>query len=213
MAGLWRKRASVGLLLVAAMAACNQTPTPGLARGEALFDTCAPCHGTDGAGNQKLAAPNIAGLPQWYVVQQLQNFQAGHRGGTPFDTTGIRMKSMSWSLDLDGDLESVAEYVASMAHTYPEPVLEGGDAQAGQASFAVCTACHGADGKGNEAVHAPPLVGQADWYVLSQLHKFKAGWRGADPVDIWGATMRPNAMMLDDQSMLNVVAYIQTLPK
>ena len=211
MAGLWRKRASVGLLLVAGMAACNTPPTPGLARGEALYDTCAPCHGPQGAGNQALAAPNIAGLPQWYLVQQLQSFQAGHRGGTPFDTTGIRMKSMSWALDLDGDLESVAEFVASMPHVVQEPVLEGGDAQAGQASFVVCTACHGPDGKGNEAVHAPPLVGQADWYLLSQLHKFKAGWRGADPADIWGATMRPNAMMLDDQSMLNVVAYIQTL--
>jgi len=203
----------VGLLLVASVAACNETPTPGLARGEALFDTCVPCHGTQGAGNQELAAPNIAGLPQWYIVQQLQNFQAAHRGGTPFDTTGIRMKSMSWSLDLDGDLESVAEYVASLPRTNPAPVVVGGNAAAGQANFAVCTACHGQDGMGNEAVHAPPLVGQADWYLLSQLHKFKAGWRGADPADIWGSTMRPNALMLDDQSMLNVVAYIQTLPK
>jgi cytochrome c553 len=151
------------------------------------------------------------GLPQWYIIQQLQSFQAAHRGGTPFDTTGIRMKSMSWTLDLEGDLESVAEYVASLPATNPEPVLEGGDAQAGQATYVVCTACHGADGKGNEALHAPPLAGQADWYLLSQLHKFKAGWRGADPADIWGSTMRPNAMMLDDQSMLNVVAYIQTL--
>jgi cytochrome c553 len=90
-------------------------------------------------------------------------------------------------------------------------VLEGGDAAAGQATFTVCTACHGPDGMGNPALHAPPLVGQADWYLLSQLHKFKAGWRGFDPADTWGATMRPNALMLDDQSMLNVVAYIQTL--
>lgn len=199
------------LLLAFGAAACNQAPTPGLARGEALFDTCVPCHGAQGQGTQTLGAPAIAGLPQWYVQAQLEKFQAGHRGGDAFDTTGIRMKTMSWSLDLEGDLESVAEYVSSMAPTNPAPTLEGGDPQAGQANYAVCAACHGADGRGNEGVHAPPLVGQSDWYLVAQLHKFKAGWRGGNAEDTWGATMRPNALMLDDASMLNVVAYIQTL--
>jgi len=211
MAGHWRKRAAFGLLLVASAAACNQAPTPGLARGEAVYNTCVPCHTAEGAGTEKLSAPAIAGLPQWYVEEQLRNFQAGHRGGMPFDTTGIRMKSMSWTIDLPGDLESVAEYIASLAPTNPVAVVEGGDAQAGQATFQTCAVCHGADAKGTEVMHAPPLTGQSDWYLLNQLHKFKSGWRGTDPADIWGSTMRPNAMMLDDQSMLNVVAYIQTL--
>ena len=202
---------SVVLLLALGAAACNQTPTPGVARGEALYDTCAPCHGASGGGSQTLAAPAIAGLPQWYVQAQLEKFQAGHRGGNAFDTTGIRMKTMSWSLDLPGDLESVAAFVSGMAPTSPAAALEGGDPQAGQATYQVCAACHGPDGKGNEAMHAPPLVGQADWYLLAQLHKFKAGWRGANPADTWGATMRPNALMLDDAAMANVVAYIQTL--
>lgn len=199
------------LLLALGAAACNQAPTPGLARGESLYDTCVPCHGAMGQGNQTLGAPAIAGLPLWYVQSQLEKFQVGHRGGNAFDTTGIRMKSMSWSLDLEGDLESVAEFVSSMAPTNPAATLEGGDAQAGQATYAVCAACHGPDGRGNEAVHAPPLVGQSDWYLVAQLHKFKVGWRGSDPADTWGATMRPNAMMLDDAAMMNVVAYIQTL--
>ncbi len=199
------------VLLALGAASCNRAPVQGVARGEALYDTCTPCHGENGAGNRTLAAPAIAGLPQWYVQAQLEKFQAGHRGGTAFDTTGIRMKSMSWSLDLTGDLESVAEFVAGMAPTNPEPVLQGADAQAGQATYQVCAACHGTDGRGNEAVHAPPLVGQSDWYLLAQLHKFKAGWRGANPADIWGATMRANALTLDDAAMANVVAYIQTL--
>lgn len=199
-------------VLALGAAACDRAPEQGMARGEALYDTCAPCHGVNGGGNQALGAPAIAGLPQWYLQSQLEKFQAGQRGGHAFDTTGIRMKTMSWSLDLPGDLESVAEFVAAMAPTAPAPALQGGDAQSGQATYVVCGACHGADGKGNEAVHAPPLVGQSDWYLLAQLHKFKAGWRGANPADTWGATMRPNALMLDDAAMANVVAYIQTLP-
>lgn len=199
------------VVLALGVSACDRTPTPGLARGKALYGTCAPCHGANGAGNRALAAPAIAGLPKWYVQSQLEKFQAGHRGGAPFDTTGIRMKSMSWSLDLAGDVESVAEFVATLARTDAAPVLQGGDVQAGQVAYQVCAACHGPSGEGNEAVFAPPLVGQNDWYLLAQLQKFKAGWRGANPADIWGATMRANALTLDDAAMADVVAYVQTL--
>jgi len=210
MARLWIRQACTGVLLVA-VTACNQAPTPGIARGQAIFGNCTPCHGPNGHGTEALAAPNIAGLPQWYVQAQLEKFQAAHRGYNPWDTTGIRMKSMSWTLDLPGDLESVAQYVASLPRVPSEPTLQGGDAQAGQATYQVCAACHGPQGAGNQAVNAPPLVGQADWYLLAQLHKFKGGLRGTDPADISGATMRPNSLALDDQAMANVVAYIQTL--
>ncbi len=201
---------ALAVVLLLSAAACNPAPTPGLARGEDLFVTCAGCHGPQGAGNRVLAAPAIAGMPRWYVQAQLEGFQVGHRGYSAFDTTGIRMKSVSWSLDAAGDVASVAEYVASLPAARPAPVLSG-DARAGEATFQTCLACHGADGAGNEAIHAPPLTGQSDWYLLSQLEKFKAGWRGTRPEDIWGATMRPNAMMLDEAAMANVVAYIQTL--
>jgi cytochrome c553 len=205
----WSVR-TAALVLVGVSAACNRTPTPGVARGKAVYKTCVPCHGAEGAGNRVLGAPAIAGLPAWYVQAQLENFRAGRRGYAPFDTTGIRMKSMSWALDLEGDVQSVASYVASLPVADPAPVLAG-DAAAGQAAYLVCSACHGADGSGNEAIHAPPLAGGSDWYHVAQLRKFRDGWRGTDTADIWGQTMRPNAMALDSAGMANVVAYIQTL--
>jgi cytochrome c553 len=198
------------LLLVALLAACNQPPTPGLARGETLYDSCAKCHGDAGEGDERLRAPAIAGLPQWYVESQLVKFAAAHRGYDAHDTTGIMMKSVAWILDREGDVPSVAQYIASL----PQPRVPGvlhGNAQAGAATFATCAACHGAQGEGNEAVHAPPLAGRSDWYLLAQLQKFKNGQRGARPEDVWGATMRPQAMMLDDSAMINVVTHIQGL--
>ena len=206
----WWARAAAVAAVGALAAGCGRAPTPGLARGKALYDTCLPCHGAGGGGNQALGAPAIAGLPAWYVSAQLENFRAGRRGYAPFDTAGIRMKSISWSLDLEGDVPSVAEYVASLAPVNPAPVLAG-DAAAGQAGFVACSACHGADGAGNETIHAPPLAGQSDWYLAAQLRKFRDGWRGTDTADVWGQTMRPNAMALDSAGMANVVAYIQTL--
>ena len=199
------------VLLVTVFGACDTTPEQGIARGDALYDTCAPCHGVQGGGNQELGAPPIAGLPQWYIEAQLEKFENGWRGAHPLDTVGIRMRSMANALDLDGDRTSVAQYVAQMPQMNPEPVLQVGDAQAGATPFQTCIACHGPDGTGIEAVNAPPLVGQADWYLLAQLRKFRAGWRGTHPQDISGATMRPNSLLLDDAAMENVVAYIQTL--
>lgn len=181
-----------------------------MARGKALFRGCTPCHGELGTGSQALGAPAIAGLPQWYVEAQLQNFQAGRRGGAPFDTTGIRMKSMAWTLSGPADVGSVAAYVASLPSPAPIPVLRG-DTTAGRAAFSVCAACHGPNAEGMEPMHAPPLAGRSDWYLLAQLHKFRAGWRGTDTADVWGQVMRPNAMPLDDAAMVNVVAYIRTL--
>jgi len=199
------------VLLLSSLAACGRVPEQGIARGKDLFDTCVPCHGANGGGNQALGAPAIAGLPQWYIEAQLAGFQAGHRGYAPFDTVGIRMKTMSWSLDLEGDNASVAEYVASLSPVPQPTVLHGGDAAAGQTTWAVCTSCHGADARGNDVLHAPPLAGQADWYLAAQLRKFRVGWRGTADGDVWGGSMRPNAMALDDAAISNVIAYLHTL--
>lgn len=202
----------IGLpLLVIGAAACDAAPPPvGMARGAELYETCQPCHGADAAGNPEIAAPAIAGLPQWYIQEQLRGFQAGYRGDHASDLPGLRMRPMALSLTREGDIESVAEYVASLDPVYPVSTLHG-NAGAGAASYAVCLACHGADGLGNPDLHAPPIVQLDDWYLLNQLRNFKSGARGARPGDTWGATMRVNSLALTDQAMQDVIAYVQTL--
>jgi cytochrome c553 len=202
----------IGLpLLVFGAAACDATPPPvGMARGAELYETCQPCHGPEAAGNPEIAAPAIAGLPQWYIQDQLRGFQAGYRGDHASDLPGLRMRPMALSLTREGDIESVAEYVASLDRLYPESTLHG-NAGVGAGSYAVCLACHGADGLGNADLHAPPIVQLDDWYLLNQLRNFKSGARGARPGDTWGATMRVNSLVLTDQAMQDVIAYVQTL--
>ncbi len=204
-----RALAAAGAVLLIG-AACARPSAPSVARGKAVFGRCTPCHGDLGAGNAALGAPAIGGLPRWYVEQQLGNFRTGMRGYAPFDTAGIRMKSMSWTLEDSSDVVSVAMYVATLPAPHAAPTLHG-DAAAGQTSFAVCAGCHQADASGNEATHAPPLAGRSDWYLLRQLHNFRSGWRGTNGADMWGTVMRPNAMPLDDAGMVNVLAYIATL--
>jgi cytochrome c oxidase subunit 2 len=91
----------------------------------------------------------------------------------------------------------------------PEP-----DVAAGQTLYAVCSACHGSQGEGNEMLNAPKLAGQESWYLKRQINNFRHGLRGADSSDTFGAQMAPMAAALADETSLdNVVAYINSLPE
>lgn len=193
-------------------AAAQEDPTD-LARGEQLYALCAQCHGTAGAGNEGALAPAIANLPRWYVQTQLGKFKGGIRGLHPDDMGGLRMYPMSQWLRSDEDLLAVAAYVGSMPEAEPVNAVEAsGDPGRGQGYYAVCSACHGAQALGNEAMGAPPLTGLNDWYLLSSLKKFKAGIRGSGPGDALGSAMIGMASTLpDEQAILDVIAYIRSL--
>ena len=206
----------LGVLAVAAVClvwGCGR-PATGMARGQELFENCQPCHGQHGAGDLALRTPAIAGLPAWYVTAELAKFKGNIRGAHPDDSEGHRMRPMARALYHPGDIESVAEYVSKLPKVNVQHVLEG-DVAAGQARYvSVCIACHGPDGKGNQAMNAPPLVGQADWYMVAQLKKFKTGMRGAHPEDVSGSQMRAmSSTLTDTTAMHDVVAYIKTLPQ
>ncbi len=197
--------AVAGLALVAPAAAEG-------GRGEALFDLCTQCHGNAGEGKHEFEAPAIAGLPAWYVTTQLNNFRSGARATHFDDIQGMRMRPMALSLTGEGDVEAVSAHVASLPVATPAPSLEGGDAARGKNLYVLCASCHGIDGNGSEPQRGPPMVGQSDWYLMTQLDKYKKGVRGRDPRDSFGLMMQPMALTLpDEQAMKDVIAHIMTL--
>lgn len=201
------------VVLVAALSGCRPDGAKKTLTGQELFASCTSCHGPDGYGQQDIGAPAIAGLPAWYLEAQFYKFRTGVRGAHPDDFEGLRMRPMTRQMIDDGEIKAVIGYVATLPAKTQAKTVDG-DATAGAASYATCTACHGPDGKGNQALNAPPIVGQHDWYLVSQIKKFKSGVRGAHPKDVTGAQMRPMAMTLaDEQAMKNVVAHIATLAK
>lgn len=202
--------------LLAMAAACQASGPEALdevSQGKRLYANCVSCHMADGSGDEKIGAPAISGLPQWYVEAQLWKFRSAQRGSHFDDITGMKMRPMSLALPGEKDVTAVSAYIAQMSPVRNAKAVEG-DATRGAALYATCTACHGANGAGLEALRAPPLVGQDGWYMVAQLQKFKAGIRGVNPADASGATMRPMAAVLtDEQAMRDVVAHIQTLSK
>ncbi len=88
---------------------------------------------------------------------------------------------------------------ASMFNT---AVAVEGDAEAGKAKSAVCSACHGATGVNPNPTY-PDLAGQHAVYIAKQLADFKSGTR-TDMV------MAPMAVSLSEQDMADLGAYFSS---
>jgi cytochrome c oxidase subunit II len=112
------------------------------------------------------------------------------------------------------DEEGAFQTWLSQQSTYAQTLATvAGDIAAGQASYAVCSACHGQQAEGNPVLNAPKLAGQAGWYLARQIRDFKLGIRGGDAKDTYAQQMLPFAATLaDDTAIKNVVAYIASLP-
>jgi len=90
---------------------------------------------------------------------------------------------------------------------------QAADPAAGKAAYAVCAACHGQQGEGNQAMNAPRLAGQEGWYIKRQLEAYRNGHRGTAPGDTYGMQMRPMAMAVSDPTAVdNLIAFIGTFP-
>jgi cytochrome c553 len=197
-----------------ARAASTPVSTTARASGKATaaadYSFCTVCHGAHGNGNPAINAPKIAGIEPWYLKRQLELFRAGSRGTQPSDRPGTEMRAIGQPLD-DVAIEAIAAYVATF-DARPPPVTVTGNAKRGRSLYTSCSGCHGPRGEGNSALNAPALAGQTDWYLVTQIERFRAGERGFAPEDVFGNQMRAAAAMLPDTGAVNdVVAYINTL--
>lgn len=115
--------------------------------GERLFmNNCSQCHGSDAHGGKGF--PNLTDA-DWL------------HGGTPDKiietiTQGKmgQMPVMAAAVGTSDDVKNVANYVLSLSGSAHDSVR----AALGKPKFAACAACHGADGKGNQALGAPNLT-------------------------------------------------------
>ena len=117
------------------------------AMGERLFLTyCAQCHGSDARGNKGF--PNLADR-DWLYGSEPETIKLSILNGRHG-----QMPPMGAAVGSEKDIESVAHYVLSLSGSAHDSIK----ATAGREKFAVCAACHGADGKGMAAMGAPNLT-------------------------------------------------------
>jgi len=125
--------------------------------GKRLFMTyCTNCHGSDARGGAGF--PNLADN-DWLYGGQPENIQATIMNGR----NGV-MPAWGAVLGNEGVID-VANYVMSLSGR----TVNADAAAAGKVKFQqVCAACHGPDGKGNQAIGAPNLTDNIWLYGGSQ---------------------------------------------
>lgn len=114
--------------------------------GERLFlNSCAQCHGSDGQGTRGF--PNLTDKDWLYGgdPQAIVTSITGGRNG--------QMPPMGAAIGTEEDVRNVANFVLSLSGSQHDAVK----AAAGKLKFTICAACHGPEGKGNQALGAPNL--------------------------------------------------------
>lgn len=85
-----------------------------VSRGASLYRTCASCHGEQGQGIWAMNAPRTAGMSDWYLERQLENFKAGVRGAHPSDFYGKQMGFMARMLSGEDAIEDLVAYINTL---------------------------------------------------------------------------------------------------
>ena len=176
-----------------------------VAAGQALFATCAACHGAKGEGAGMF--PKLAGLSADKAADLLKKYRAGETVGANTAMMAPNAKALT-----DANIADLGAFIASLggsvavaapAAAAAAPASTGkGDAALGKEKYATCAACHGANGEG--AGMFPKLAGTPADKIADLLKKYRAG----ETVGANTAMMAPNAKTLTDADIDNLAAYI-----
>lgn len=118
-----------------------------MAIGERLFmNNCSQCHGSDARGSKGF--PNLTdkdwlhgGTPE-KIIETITHGRIGN------------MPPMAAAVGTPDDVRNLAQYVLSLSNS-PHDSLK---ASLGKSKFGACAACHGADGKGIQAIGSANLT-------------------------------------------------------
>jgi cytochrome c553 len=178
----------VWLLVAAAMPPNAGRAQAGPADAETVHfwsNECAACHGQKGEGIEEAKAPAIAGLPDWYVLEQIAKFRRGLRGGgtaKPSGESDFTAEMHREALELDDALYAkLAAHIASLPVKRPSRTVAGDSEQGSQPYQELCASCHGNVAQGDPVKRTPPLHAFQDWYLVEQIRRFRVGLRKPDP--------------------------------
>lgn len=142
-----------------------------MAIGDRLFmNNCAQCHGSDARGSTGF--PNLTDGDWLWGGKPEQIHESITKG-----RTGV-MTPMAAAVGSGDDVRNLANYVLSLSGGPHDSVR----ANLGKPKFAVCAACHGADGKGNPVLGAPNLTDNiwvhgpgVESHVVNMINNGKTG--------------------------------------
>lgn len=177
------------------------------------MQACAVCHGKEGRATNAGYYPRIAGKPEGYLYNQLQNFKTGRRHNAAM---GHLLQHMS-----DDYLREIAGYFAALDLPYPAAQAPALTAQqqlaakqlvfegAPQRKIPACVSCHGHEMAGMLPA-TPGLLTLPSDYLIGQLGAWRTGQRAATAPDCMAEVAR--RLTGDDIEVVSRWLSAQTLP-
>lgn len=193
--------ATLGLPLGAQAADDDEDYEADPAAGEIMFRQCALCHGHRGQGILGGKYPRIAGMPEYYLLNALHDYQTGARGYDAMVVVGALQTAE------EQDLVNLAAYISDLDIQLDVPGPADGSAKSGKRLYkGDCKTCHGRKGKGKSRKESPPLRGQYPEYLMRQIALFKNKERihADDPED-------ETFVDYEDEELVDILAFIASL--
>ncbi len=163
--------------------------------GQRLFgNNCALCHGSDAHG--AVGFPNLTDTDWLYggKVDTIKTTITNGRNGN--------MPTMAAAVGDAAAIKDVAAHVLSLSGR-----TGSGDAATGKEKFALCAACHGKEGKGNQMLGAPNLTDNVWLYggdeatIIETINKGRSG------------AMPAFKAQLSEEKIHVLTAYVYSLSK
>jgi cytochrome c553 len=192
----------LGHLGAAALAAARLVTAPAqaadAARGRALAEACAGCHGADGTSTIDLH-PSLAGQQPVFLTLQMILFREGIRSFGPMNEA---MKGMA-----DADIEALSAFYAGLAPRHEPPQRNEAKARRGAvlSERHRCSVCHMPGYVGQNQV--PRLTRQREDFLLHTMQEYQSGRRQ-------GTDTQMNAALygLTDQDLADLAHYLALQP-
>lgn len=161
---------------------------------------CTACHGFNGNSRSE-AVPILAGLPVWYFKKAMEDYAAGRRLSAEMEPFAKAVRQLG--------VDDVANYFAAQPRE-PSPVrVDRAAAERGRAASTKCAACHGPEGRGDEAKRIPAITGQPPGYLKNQMLLWKADKR--NPGDKALQEMKGLMREFSDDTLGDLAAYYSSL--
>jgi len=138
---------------------------PAISDGSRLYAPCVVCHQPNAWGSPDGVIPNLAGQHERYLERQLAVLRSGAR-----EDTAMQIVAAHRTFNDRQNIVALAKYLSGL-DANPSPVKGSGEhPRVGQEMYAhICAACHGVDGRGEQANRVPRIAGQHYPYLRRQI--------------------------------------------
>jgi sulfide dehydrogenase cytochrome subunit len=179
--------------LAAALLLTAAAQAEGIRTASMLANTCAGCHGTNGA-SAGIYMPTIAGLDKGYLYSVMSDFKNGLR---PSTIMGRIMRGYT-----EQEIQAIASWFSVQPWVANDAVAEGTLASAGRAVHEKqCETCH-EDGGRTQDDETPRLAGQWIGYTHYALEVCRENGKRCQP-----RKMGERVMKLSDEELRALAQY------